>query len=116
MVINFFATLKHCLGSILKWQKIGCTAVWAEVNIQQSSLIPILYEQGFKFHHAEGNSSMLYKWLDEENDCRLPRFATHQVGVSGEPISGYICCLIVRIVVYCPKTSKTELKCIVMCF
>lgn len=47
-----------------------------------SNLIAILGNYGFKYHHAENDQAVLYKWL-LDTESKVPRFATHQVGVAG---------------------------------
>lgn len=69
--------------SIQKWRNQGRSAVWIKVPILQSHLIPEAANQGFEFHHAEHHQSLLKLWLQEDREDLTPRFATHQVGVSG---------------------------------
>ena len=59
------------------------TAVWLKVPIEQSDLIPVAARQGFVFHHAESQYSMLCTWLSSKIQSKLPKFASHQVGVAG---------------------------------
>ncbi|XP_030048121.1 nucleoside diphosphate-linked moiety X motif 6 [Microcaecilia unicolor] len=68
--------------SIKQWKAEGRAAVWLHVPILQSRFIAVAAAQGFKFHHAELNTSTLTLWL-REGQSRLPGFATHQVGVAG---------------------------------
>ena len=68
---------------MLKWHTSGNTAAWLRIPITSSQLIPIAAGKGFKFHHAEGNHSVLCLWMDPATESMLPRFATHQVGVAG---------------------------------
>ena len=72
------------LESMVQWTKEDKLAVWLQVPIYLSHYIPIAAKYGFGFHHAEGDSSTLCKWMKPEVPCLLPRFATHQVGVAGE--------------------------------
>ena len=58
--------------------------MWIKVPINRSDLIPEAADLGFAFHHAEKDSSMLCQWLDQQKSNKLPRFATHQVGVAGK--------------------------------
>ena len=69
---------------MVQWTKEDKWAVWLEVPISLSYYIPVAAQHGFSFHHAEGESSTLYKWLRPDLPCMLPRFATHQVGVAGK--------------------------------
>jgi ADP-ribose pyrophosphatase YjhB (NUDIX family) len=41
-----------------------------------------LSKYGFKYHHAENDLAVLNKWL-ADGESRIPRYATHQVGVGG---------------------------------
>ncbi len=56
--------------------------MWLYIPLKLSNFIPILSKYGFKYHYAENDTAVLNKWL---LDCesRIPRFATHQVGVAG---------------------------------
>ena len=36
---------------------------------------------GFEFHHAQGKTAKLNRWLKDEFDSKVPEFATHHVGV-----------------------------------
>lgn len=74
---------KQLRESVSTWRQDGCVAVWLRVPIVASSLIPVAASEGFKFHHAEGDYSMLCQWLRLDTHSRLPPFATHQVGVAG---------------------------------
>ena len=67
-----------------EWKQDGCVAIWLRVPILASSLIPIAASEGFEFHHAEGDYSVLCQWLQTDTHSRLPPFATHQVGVAGK--------------------------------
>ncbi|KAK2188384.1 hypothetical protein NP493_133g00016 [Ridgeia piscesae] len=69
--------------SVSEWKQDGCVAIWLRVPILASSLIPIAASEGFEFHHAEGDYSVLCQWLQTDTHSRLPPFATHQVGVAG---------------------------------
>uniref|UniRef100_H3BB06 Nucleoside diphosphate-linked moiety X motif 6 n=1 Tax=Latimeria chalumnae TaxID=7897 RepID=H3BB06_LATCH len=77
--VTFGAMLKD---SLTQWKAEGRAAVWLHVPILQSRFIPAAASQGFRFHHAEKDSSTLTLWLGDGNS-RLPMYATHQVGVAG---------------------------------
>ncbi|KER25893.1 hypothetical protein T265_06748 [Opisthorchis viverrini] len=66
------------------------TAVWVYLNQDHFHLIPRLCEPsphgpGLVFHHATGLSVTLFRWL-AEGPCRVPEFATHQLGVAGSAV------------------------------
>ncbi|KAL1777710.1 nucleoside diphosphate-linked moiety X motif 6 isoform X1 [Sigmodon hispidus] len=69
-------------AAIQQWQFEGRVAAWLHVPILQSHLIASAASLGFRFHHAESDSSTLTLWLGE-GASRLPGYATHQVGVAG---------------------------------
>lgn len=75
------------LDSLNQWREEKRTVAWLKVPINHSRFIPATATLGFQFHHAENNSSLLKLWLKEDQPDRTPRFATHQVGVSGMLIS-----------------------------
>ncbi|KAK2506733.1 hypothetical protein MC885_020655 [Smutsia gigantea] len=68
--------------AIQQWRSEGRIAVWLHVPILQSRFIAPAASLGFRFHHAESDSSTLTLWLGE-GPSRLPGYATHQVGVAG---------------------------------
>ncbi|XP_074651153.1 nucleoside diphosphate-linked moiety X motif 6-like [Tubulanus polymorphus] len=68
--------------SLVEWERKH-SAVWLNIPISYSSLIPEAVELGFQFHHAEGNSCTMTRWLDKTAESQLPMFASHQVGVAG---------------------------------
>ena len=70
-------------GSIQLWRKDRKKSVWMKVPISQSYLIPVAFEHGFSYHHAVGDHAMLLKWLPKWEHNKVPSYATHQVGVSG---------------------------------
>jgi len=49
----------------------------------KSTLIPQAAKVGFRFHHAEGDIAVLFRWLRTDT-CKIQPFATHQVGVAGK--------------------------------
>ncbi|XP_077878277.1 nucleoside diphosphate-linked moiety X motif 6 isoform X1 [Ictidomys tridecemlineatus] len=69
-------------AAIHEWQSEGKIAVWLHIPILQSRFIAPAASLGFRFHHAESDSSTLTLWLGE-GPSRLPAYATHQVGVAG---------------------------------
>lgn len=71
-------------GSIQQWRKERKKSVWMKVPIVQSYLIPVAFEHGFSYHHAVGDHAMLLKWLPKKEHNKVPPYATHQVGVSGD--------------------------------
>jgi len=73
--------------TVTEAKKRDYTALWAEVPMSESRIIPYLGERGFRFHRAEGDTSHLFLWLKEGEECRVPDYATHQVGVGGMCIS-----------------------------
>ncbi|XP_069878654.1 nucleoside diphosphate-linked moiety X motif 6 isoform X1 [Dipodomys merriami] len=73
---------KALQAAIQQWQSEGRLAVWLHIPILQSRFIAPAATLGFRFHHAESDSSTLTLWL-REGPSRLPGYATHQVGVAG---------------------------------
>ncbi|CAL1546457.1 unnamed protein product [Lymnaea stagnalis] len=74
-------------ASLKLWQIQGITSAWLKVSIFQSALIADAAEHGFTFHHAEGSIATLSLWMDKSKKTKIPRFATHQMGVSGMVIN-----------------------------
>lgn len=75
----------HCIltESLTRWAAEDSCGIWLRVTLQQSALIAVAAKYGFRYHHAENEHAVLCKWI-EDSPCRLPRFATHQVGVAGK--------------------------------
>lgn len=69
--------------SLLKWRREGRSCIWLKVPIHKSAFISAAANSGFLFHHAEHQMSLLKLWLNTSSEDRTPRFATHQIGVSG---------------------------------
>jgi hypothetical protein len=61
----------------------GRRGVWMRVPIEHSAAAAVAARHGFSFHHAEGGSSMLLRWLPNDAPCPVPAFATHIVGCGG---------------------------------
>jgi ADP-ribose pyrophosphatase YjhB (NUDIX family) len=79
--------------SISYWKANKRRGVWIKIPLEKSSLIPIAVKHGFVFHHAERDYVMLTHWLSDEQECRLPANASHQVGVGCvviHPVTGQL--------------------------
>ncbi|KAM9795160.1 nucleoside diphosphate-linked moiety X motif 6 [Neosynchiropus ocellatus] len=68
--------------SLARWRSEGRVAVWLHVPVAQSRLAAAAFTHGFTFHHARDDHAVMCLWMGE-GDSRLPRFATHQIGVAG---------------------------------
>jgi ADP-ribose pyrophosphatase YjhB (NUDIX family) len=67
-------------------KQIGSASVWVDVPMSRASLIEAMTHGDnlkFEFHHAQGQIASLFLWLKEEVECKIPEYATHQVGVGG---------------------------------
>ncbi|KAK3100609.1 hypothetical protein FSP39_022548, partial [Pinctada imbricata] len=73
--------------SLSEWRQRNVSAVWLKVPITQSHYIPVAAKEGFEYHHAEHDNALLKLWLRQNQLDATPRFATHQVGVSGMVIN-----------------------------
>lgn len=69
--------------SLDQWVTEERSAVWLHVPIERSALIAQCAKVGFRYHHAEDALAVLSLWLQQRSSCRIPPFATHQVGVAG---------------------------------
>lgn len=76
--VEFAERLDHSLN---KWRSDQYKAVWLEIPITQSALIPVAVNQGFTFHHSGDHYLMLIYPL--EDDSYMPPFATHYIGIGG---------------------------------
>ncbi|XP_061643478.1 nucleoside diphosphate-linked moiety X motif 6 isoform X2 [Phyllopteryx taeniolatus] len=69
--------------SLAQWKSEGKLAVWLRVPIAMSRCAAAAAcAHGFTFHHAQDRYAVLSLWMGG-GESRLPRFATHQVGVAG---------------------------------
>ncbi|XP_061582474.1 LOW QUALITY PROTEIN: nucleoside diphosphate-linked moiety X motif 6 [Cololabis saira] len=76
---SFSALLRE---SLERWRADGKVAVWLRVPISLSRCAAAAAAHGFTFHHAKSDHAVLALWLGE-GESRLPRFASHQIGVAG---------------------------------
>ncbi|XP_072291113.1 nucleoside diphosphate-linked moiety X motif 6 [Eucyclogobius newberryi] len=75
-----FGGLLH--DSLVQWRAEEKIAVWLRIPVSLSRCAAVASRQGFTFHHAKADHSVMALWLGE-GESRLPGFATHQVGVAG---------------------------------
>ena len=68
-------------ASLEQWTAGGIKAVWLEVPIGKSALIPEVVNRGFTFHHSGDDYLMLTAILQE--GAWVPNFATHYIGIGG---------------------------------
>jgi len=62
----------------------GANTLWLELRMEQGAALAAAAAAGFSFHHARGARATLMRWLPgAARDCKVPPFATHQVGVAG---------------------------------
>jgi hypothetical protein len=76
------ALSRQLQSSLPAWAVAGKTAAWLHLHMAQGAHIAAAREHGFAFHHAEGDSAALFKWLSP-GPCKVPPYGTHQVGVAG---------------------------------
>jgi 8-oxo-dGTP pyrophosphatase MutT (NUDIX family) len=64
-----------------EFTKNGLKAIWLNIPISESHLIPCFVKESYVFHHTENlNELIMYKWL-LSTPCNLPNYATHYLGV-----------------------------------
>lgn len=68
----------------MEWKKTNKNGVWLQIPMSMGQVIPIAADYGFEYHHAEGDTAVLCMWLRTDIPSKLPPYATHQVGVSGQ--------------------------------
>lgn len=83
-VDTFHNKLEATIATALQLKK---TALWITVPISRARLIEEASKSGFSFHHAEGHTATLSKWLLDDVESRIPTYATHQVGVGAVVIN-----------------------------
>lgn len=77
------ASFKHRLEStITACKELDKKSLWLEVPISKARYIEACSDiEGLEFHHASGNTAYLSMWLRDDIECKIPEFATHQIGV-----------------------------------
>ena len=77
-ISTFQSKLQATLDTAYELHK---SAMWIDVDISRSNLISQAAQLGFQYHHASGAKATLCKWLLDDQESRIPVYATHQVGV-----------------------------------
>ncbi|KAK3930277.1 Nudix hydrolase 8 [Frankliniella fusca] len=76
--LNFPNNLKR---SLEQWRDTGVRGVWFKVALADSAWVPILAQNGFRFHHAQPSYVMMVCWLPTNEVCNIPQYASTMVGV-----------------------------------
>jgi ADP-ribose pyrophosphatase YjhB (NUDIX family) len=83
------ATVSHA-------REAGKSALWIDVPMTSAHLLPPLHSLDFKYHHATGDTASLFLWLESDVACRVPDYATTQVGVGALVVNAKNELLVVR--------------------
>ncbi|XP_061713396.1 uncharacterized protein LOC133522182 [Cydia pomonella] len=67
--------------SLEQWRSNGNRCAWFKVDIKHSTLVPVLAQKGFNFHHARDSFVMMYKWLPTDSEPNLPPAPHTNLGV-----------------------------------
>ena len=67
--------------SLQQWIKEEKRTVWFRVHLSHSEWIPVLVNEGFKFHHARQEYVTLYRWIVTHEECNVPHYAHTNLGV-----------------------------------
>jgi ADP-ribose pyrophosphatase YjhB (NUDIX family) len=70
-------------------------SIWLHARAEQGALIAAAARAGLVFHHAEGATATLVAWLPSE-PTRIPRHATHRIGVGAVVVDAARRILVVR--------------------
>jgi len=73
--------------SLKSWINSGVRGVWFEVEPSHAEWIPVLIQNGFSFHHANQELSVLLKWLPTTEKCNVPSYAHTMVGAGAMVIN-----------------------------
>ena len=66
----------------------GYRGVWFLVGLSESEWVPVLAANGFTFHHSRRPDSVaMVRWLPEDEECQIPPYAHHMIGVGGMVIN-----------------------------
>lgn len=71
------------VGSKETWIKEGIRAIWFKIPLSLSIFIPVLADDGFKYHHARDDFASLYKWVCKEESDNVPSYPFTNIGVAG---------------------------------
>jgi len=69
--------------SLELWAAQGKKSCMLRLAIEHAGLAAVAASHGFEFHHAEGRTAVLKRWLQPNLPDKVPPFATHQVGIAG---------------------------------
>eukprot|EP00043_Microstomoeca_roanoka_P011877 m.112351 g.112351 ORF g.112351 m.112351 type:complete len:282 (-) comp15323_c1_seq1:340-1185(-) len=89
---EFRERLKH---SMEHWRSDRKSAVWLMVPPALSWTVHPAIECGFQLHHVKDNILHLLGWL-ESSPCRVPPYATHQIGVAGFVLDADLNLLVIK--------------------
>lgn len=70
-------------SSLRDWRDAGFKSAMLRLHVAQAGLAAIAHDHGFEFHHAEKGHAVMKLWLRDEEEDKVPPFATHQVGAAG---------------------------------
>lgn len=70
-------------ASLNKWLEEKRRTIWFRVNLAQAEWVPILAQEGFKFHNAKDDYVTLYRWLSVDQESNIPPYAHTNLGVGG---------------------------------
>merc|ERR1711997_735251 len=72
-------------NSLKKWKSENLRTIWFNVSLSESEWISVLAKEfGFEVHHAKPPSLIvMLKWISETENCQVPNYAHHTVGVGG---------------------------------
>jgi 8-oxo-dGTP pyrophosphatase MutT (NUDIX family) len=82
-------------ATIAACRALSKSALWIEVPLSRSSLLPDMAALGFRYHHAVHDTAVLNLWLGE-SESKIPDFATHHVGVGAVVVNSRDDILVVR--------------------
>lgn len=68
-------------NSLAMWRSNEKRGIWFKVHLNQSQWVPILVENGFKYHNAKEDYVMLYFWLPTHETNNIPQYSHTMIGV-----------------------------------
>lgn len=77
---SFEARLQRTMDELVAAERRG---VWMSVPIEHAAAASVARRHGFSYHHADGDTAVLLRWLRDEEPNPVPAFGTHIVGVGG---------------------------------
>lgn len=90
-VVDLVSFRERLSASLAAWREEKRCAAWVRVPSNAAAALPVLFDEGFDWHHAKPAAdvaesdgyALVTIWLKKDEANRLPRYGATQVGVGG---------------------------------